>query len=117
MRKALVVIALLLILAGSAVFILLRLKRRPVPTAAGWRAHVTTVAGDATPRVRDSEQPGQAAFSDPFGIAIAKDGSIYVSDAGESDAVRRINPAGGKAGAIPSRRAPWRARGSRRPAP
>ena len=94
MRKALVVIALLLILAGSAVFILLRLKRRPVPTAAGWRAHVTTVAGDATPRVRDSEQPGQAAFSDPFGIAIAKDGSIYVSDAGESDAVRRINPAG-----------------------
>ncbi|HEY2963647.1 MAG TPA: NHL repeat-containing protein [Pyrinomonadaceae bacterium] len=92
MRKALVVIALLLIGVGSAAFILFRLKRKPALTPVGWRAHVTTIAGDGTPRFRDSKQPTQAAFSDPFGIAIGKDGTVYVADAGESDRIREITP-------------------------
>jgi len=94
MRKALVVIPLLLIIIGAATFVLWRWKRKPVPTLVGWRAHVTTIAGDGTPRFVDNQQPGQAAFSDPFGIAIAKDGTIYISDAGDSDRIRKISGEG-----------------------
>lgn len=94
MRKALVVIPLLLIVIGAATFILLRWKRKPVPTPVGWHAHVTTIAGDGTPRFVQNQQPEQAAFSDPFGIAIAKDGTIYISDAGESDRIRKISAEG-----------------------
>jgi sugar lactone lactonase YvrE len=94
MRKALLVVTLLLIVGGAVAFVVLRLTRKPTPTPIGWRAHVSTFAGDATPRFRDSEQPAQAAFSDPFGVAVAKDGTIYVSDAGESNRIRKITPAG-----------------------
>src|SRR5262249_30186010 len=40
---------------------------------------------------RDGRQSG---FSDPFGVAIAKDGTIYVADAGESNRIRKISPDG-----------------------
>lgn len=94
MRKVLAVFTVLLIVIGSAVFLLWRWKRRPVPTPVGWRAYVTTIAGDGSPRLLENQQPAQAAFSDPFGIAIAKDGTIYVSDAGESDRIRKLNSEG-----------------------
>jgi sugar lactone lactonase YvrE len=51
-----------------------------LPTPRAWRAHVSTVAGDG--------------FSDPFGVAIAGDGTVYLSDAGESNRIRRIAPDG-----------------------
>lgn len=94
MRKSLAVITLLLILGGSAAFIVFRWKRRPVPTPVGWHAYVSTIAGDGTPRFVENQQPRQAAFSDPFGIAIAKDGTIYISDAGASDRIRKLSPQG-----------------------
>ena len=100
MRKLLVVI-LLLAIAG-AIFGYLIYRRRPLPTPLGWKAHVTTIAGDGTPVLRDGKQSG---FSDPFGVAVAKDGTIYVADAGESNRIRKIAPdgnvttlAGGKEG-------------------
>lgn len=93
MRKAFVVITLLV--AGAAIiYSVFRFTRKPAPTPVAWRAHVTTLAGDGSPLVRDSEQPQQAAFSDPFGIAVANDGMIYVSDAGESNRIRKITPDG-----------------------
>lgn len=96
MRKATVLLTLLLLLvAGAAItFFLLREARKPAPTRIGWRAHVTTFAGDGAPSFRDSQQPAQAAFSDPFGIAIAADGTIYVADAGESNRIRKITTEG-----------------------
>lgn len=95
MRKAIVLITLLLLIAGAAItFFLVREARKPAPTAVGWRAHVTTLAGDGSPLFRDSRQPIQAAFSDPFGIAIAADGTIYVADAGESNRIRKITREG-----------------------
>lgn len=96
MRKAIVLITLLLLLlAGAALtFFLVRKARQPVPTTVGWRAHVTTHAGDGTPLPRDNQQPTQAGFSDPFGIAIADDGTIYVADAGESNRIRKITGEG-----------------------
>ncbi len=89
MRKLLVVI-LLLAIAG-AIFGYLLYRRRPLPTPVGWRAHVSTIAGDGSPVLRDGKQSG---FSDPFGVAIAKDGTIYVADAGESNRIRKITPEG-----------------------
>ena len=91
MRKAIVLLILLLLVAGASItFFLVRKARRPLPTSIGWRAHVTTFAGDGSPLFRESQQPTQAGFSDPFGIAIANDGTIYVADAGESNRIRKI---------------------------
>lgn len=84
MRKLLIAILLLLILGSAATYILFRLTRKPLPTPRAWRAHVITVAGDGSPPT----------LSDPFGIAVAEDGSVYVSDAGESDRIRKISPEG-----------------------
>src|SRR5215212_6414393 len=90
MRKLLVVI-LLLAIAGAIFGYLMYRRSRPLPTPAGWKAHVTTIAGDGSPVLRDGKQSG---FSDPFGVAIAADGTIYVADAGESNRIRKISPDG-----------------------
>jgi sugar lactone lactonase YvrE len=84
MRKALLALTILVIVAASIAFIVWRLTRKPAPTPIGWRAHVTTVAGDGSPQV----------LSDPFGIAVAKDGTIFFTDAGEHNTIRKISPQG-----------------------
>ncbi|HET6979809.1 MAG TPA: NHL repeat-containing protein [Pyrinomonadaceae bacterium] len=89
MRKLLVAI-LLFVIAGAIIGYLLY-RRKPLPTPAGWKAHVTTIAGDGAPVFHDGKQSG---FSDPFGVAVAKDGTIYVADAGESNRIRKISPDG-----------------------
>jgi len=89
MRKLLVLI-LLLAIAG-AIFGYLIYRRRPLPTPVGWKAHVKRIAGDGSPVLRDGKQSG---FSDPFGVAVAEDGTVYVSDAGESNRIRKIAPDG-----------------------
>lgn len=93
MRKVLLVILALLIVGAVTTFSLLKL-RRPAPTPRAWRAHVITLAGDGAPGFRDAEQSAQATFSDPFGIAIADDGAVYVADAGDSNRIRKITPEG-----------------------
>src|SRR5690242_14232515 len=84
MRRAALLLTLLLVVAGVIAFVVFRLTRKPAPTPIGWHAHVTTVAGDGSPQV----------LSDPFGIAVAKDGAVYVTDAGESNVIRKISPDG-----------------------
>src|SRR5689334_6290216 len=84
MRKALLVLILLLIVVAALAFFVFRRTRKPAPTPVAWHAHVTTVAGDGSPIV----------LSDPFGIAVAKDGTIYVADAGENNYIRKISPEG-----------------------
>ena len=63
---------------------LLRKPRKPLPTPVGWKSHVTTIAGDGSP----------LGFSDPFGIAVGIDGSIYVADAGDYNRIQKITPEG-----------------------
>ena len=94
MRKAWLVAILLLIAAGAIAFFVFRLTRKPAPTPLAWRAHVTTLAGDGSPQVRDNEQARRAAFSDPFGIAVATDGTVYVADAGDSNRIRKVTSEG-----------------------
>ena len=91
MRKLLLVVILLLAIAGTLAGYLIYRSRRPLPAPIGWKAHVTTVAGDGSPLFRDGKESG---FSDPFGVAVAKDGTIYVADAGESNRIRKISPDG-----------------------
>jgi sugar lactone lactonase YvrE len=65
----------------------------PRPTPAGWRATVATLAGDGSPDFRDGAAR-EARFNDPFGVAVARDGSVYVADAGESNRIRKVTPRG-----------------------
>lgn len=84
MRKLVLVVILLLLLGGSAAFLVYRFTRKPLPTPIGWKAYVTTVVGDGSPLV----------LSDPFGVAVAADGSIYFSDAGDYNRIQKITPDG-----------------------
>ena len=89
MRKLIIAIAVLSLLGASIVYLVYR--QTPLPTPIGWKAHVTTLAGDGSPAFRDS---APAAFSDPFGIAVTVEGIVYVADAGENNRIRKIAPDG-----------------------
>jgi sugar lactone lactonase YvrE len=78
---------LLCLLPGSCA------KEEPPKTPAGWRARVTTLAGNGAPGSQDGAAL-QAQFRDPFGVAVGADGSVYATDAGESNAVRKVTPEG-----------------------
>ncbi|PYS95419.1 MAG: hypothetical protein DMF65_14185, partial [Acidobacteria bacterium] len=62
-------------------------------TPTGWRASVSTLAGSGAPGYADGAARA-ARFADPFGIAIGREGSLYVADAGESNRIRKITPRG-----------------------
>jgi DNA-binding beta-propeller fold protein YncE len=94
LRRALLVITPLA-LAGSAVFLFLRFRSEPPrPTVAGWPAVVRSVAGSGSPAVRDDAAPFGAGFAEPFGLALDRDGNLYVADAGESNRIRKLTPEG-----------------------
>lgn len=93
MRRIIIAIALAAFIGASVASYLIYRRSKPVPTPTGWRAFVTTLAGDSSPLVRDANSTS-AAFSDPFGIAVGSDGTVYVADAGESNRIRKITPDG-----------------------
>jgi len=84
MRKIILAVIVLVVLGSATAFLVYRYKNKPVPTPLGWKANVTTIAGDGSPLV----------LSDPFGVAVAADGTIYVGDAGESNRIRKLSPDG-----------------------
>ncbi len=65
----------------------------PVALESGWVPSVLVLAGDGVSGIRDGDAT-RARFSEPFGLAVGADGSIYVSDAGDADRIRRIAPDG-----------------------
>ncbi|HEY0169794.1 MAG TPA: NHL repeat-containing protein [Pyrinomonadaceae bacterium] len=81
--------------AVGGLYVLLSKWHRPArrATQAGWAARVATVAGDGSPGARDGAAAG-ASFGEPYGVAVGPDGSVYVSDAGESNRIRRLTPLG-----------------------
>lgn len=54
---------------------------------------MTTLAGDGSPGSQDGAAL-QTRFQDPFGVAVGKDGSVYASDAGASNSIRKLTPEG-----------------------
>lgn len=95
-KRLLLALALLLISAAVALIIFYRLRDKPVPTVAGWRAVITTLAGDGSPGIQDAAVPTEARFHNPFGVAVDAEGNVYVADAGESNRIRKIAFAEGK---------------------
>ena len=89
----LLAIAALILIAGAAGWWWWRTQTRVDPLDGEWTAIVTVVAGDGVSALRDGAG-GRARFSDPFGIAVAADGAIYVSDAGDAQRIRRIGTDG-----------------------
>lgn len=92
LKKSLLVVFLLAAVCGLAVvlFFLLR-EEKPRPTPAGWRARVETFAGDGSPGFREGGGALRAGFGEPFGVAVDKEGNVYLTDAGESNRVRRVS--------------------------
>ncbi len=68
-------------------------REQPRPTVAGWRASVSIAAGEGVPGVRDGAA-GQTRFGEPFGVAVDKSGNVYLTDAGESNRIRKLTPEG-----------------------
>ena len=89
----LLAIAALIVIAGVAGWWWWRTQTRTDPLDGEWTAIVTVVAGDGVSALRDGAN-SRARFSDPFGIAVAADGAIYVADAGDAQRIRRIGADG-----------------------
>jgi sugar lactone lactonase YvrE/murein DD-endopeptidase MepM/ murein hydrolase activator NlpD len=79
--------------ASLGLFLYLRWVEGERGTVAGWSAVVSTFAGDGTPGFWNGAAP-LARFSDPFGVAVDQTGAVYVTDAGDSNSIRRVDPAG-----------------------
>ena len=99
--KTFLILVIAIAISSGAIFFIFKHKK-PVPTPVGWTALVTTKAGNATPVFQDASQPDDAGFSDPFGLAIDLSGNLFVTDAGESNRVRKISPEGVDARLPPS---------------
>ena len=65
----------------------------PAPTPFGWTAQLELAAGDGVRGFREGSAL-QARFADPYGIAVAPDGTRYVADAGDNNRIRRIGADG-----------------------
>ncbi len=65
----------------------------PAPTPFGWTAQLRLAAGDGVRGMRNGPV-AQARFDDPYGAAVAEDGTLYVADAGDNNRIRRISAEG-----------------------
>ncbi|WP_342315578.1 gluconolaconase [Lysobacter sp. FW306-1B-D06B] len=65
----------------------------PAPTPIGWSGRLDLLAGDGVGGLRDGAA-AQARFDDPWGVARADDGTVYVADAGDNNRIRAIRPDG-----------------------
>ncbi|MEW6126876.1 MAG: NHL repeat-containing protein [Acidobacteriota bacterium] len=91
-RKIVFLLVFIFILAAAFAVYRLVFKKQ-VPTNPQAIGQVLTLAGAGYTGVENG-QARQAAFSDPFGIAVDDDGNIYVADAGQCNCIRRINAQG-----------------------
>jgi sugar lactone lactonase YvrE len=88
--------ALALIFLTAALGALWRwsVRGRERPLEPGWEAAVVTIAGGDVPGAAPGD-PYRIRFSDPFGIASAADGAIYVADGVGAHRIYRITPSAG----------------------
>jgi DNA-binding beta-propeller fold protein YncE len=91
---ALSLVALLSLIVVGLIFYLHH-RERPTRTATGWRARVSTLAGDGAPGTLDDATAARARFADPFGVAVDAEGNVFVADAGASNRIRKIDARSG----------------------
>jgi sugar lactone lactonase YvrE len=70
-----------------------RWMQQPMLLEPAWTGTATVLAGDGVDGIRDGDA-SRAQFSDPFGVAVGGDGTLYVADAGSAHRIRRISPDG-----------------------
>jgi streptogramin lyase len=90
---ALSISASLILALAAAVAIWRPWSPRTVALARDWQATVRVIGGNGTSAARDGDAT-HARLSDPFGVAIGPDGTIYVADAGDAQRIRRLAPDG-----------------------
>lgn len=93
-RRLVKLLIVLAIIGGLILLVYKRRERKLRPTIAGWRAEVTTFAGDGTPGYQEGLTLKQARFRDPFGLTLDRTGNLYVSDAGDNNSIRKITKEG-----------------------
>ena len=97
-----VVLAALLFIGAAALFYFTSLPKEgeQAPrsslkpgTAFGWPARAVALAGNGVAGFADGEAR-LARFADPFGLAIDRQGNLFVADAGDTNRIRKILPDG-----------------------
>lgn len=84
---------MLCVVAGAALFWWWTVQRREPPLEPGWDARVLVITGDGVTGT-SSGTGSHARFEDPFGIAVRRDGTIFVGDGLALPRVRAISPDG-----------------------
>ncbi|MFP5262863.1 MAG: NHL repeat-containing protein [Blastocatellia bacterium] len=92
MRKALIALLILLIPSIVAVTVYYLVTKKN-PTDRDAIGDVATLAGAGGPGVGDG-RARDAAFSDPFGVAVDKRGNVIVSDSGRNNRIRVVTAKG-----------------------
>jgi sugar lactone lactonase YvrE len=92
MRRIVLAVLILILPTATAVVVYLIVNKK-VPTNREAIGRVTMIAGTGQPGT-DDRPALSATFSDPFGVAVDKRGNLFISDAGQSNRIRRIHPDG-----------------------
>jgi sugar lactone lactonase YvrE len=95
MRRVLLALLILILPTATALFVYLAVNKK-TPTSRTSIGSVAIIAGAGYPAYAGVEDGAarSASFSDPFGVAVDRRGNIYVSDAGQSNRIRRITTEG-----------------------
>ena len=91
-RAIAVVAAVALVATAGGLWVWVNRPAEDVLTP-GWTAVAAVLGGDGVAGSADG-LAGRARLADPFGVAAAPDGSVYVADAGPLPRIRRVAPDG-----------------------
>ena len=92
-RRVSILVAAIMVLAVVVVWLMMRGPRR-IPNVYHQRGIITIVAGNGHRGYSGDGGPAtKASLSCPEGIALGKDGSIYIADS-DNDRIRRVSPNG-----------------------
>ncbi len=89
-RTVALVVALFAIAAATVLLFVLPRPRPPRPEVVRWPAAISTLAGVGVPGFAEG-RGHEAAFSDPFGVAVGAAGNTWLADAGNNNLIWRID--------------------------
>jgi DNA-binding beta-propeller fold protein YncE len=91
--RRIVLAVLILVVPSVTAIVVYFVVTKPTPTNRNAIGLVTTIAGSGAPGTGDGSAVS-ATFSDPFGIAVDRRGSVIVADGGQCNRIRRITADG-----------------------